>query len=501
VFTLAREHADTDAAWNAVGLAATAAYQAGDPDSINGVADVLTSLGPPRSAENEAASAWALAVTGHAPEAEALLRTIRPTVSSEPGLLHAGATAWLRDDTSDAIRLLGTARNASADPAIRAPSGGSMAVLGWAYFDAGRWDDALELIAGTGNDSAADINPAAGMLITAMIEAARGNTDQARELVLTALAADPEQSRVITARARHALGLCALADDDYPTAFEQLRQLFGEDGTPYHQHVSYLAAGDLALAAARADGGPEGREILKQIAEQHATAGSWPSPRLRQLLTRADSILADQSTPDAYPDDVLSDPTGEQWPFERAQLRLEYGQWLRRRRRINQAKEVLSVAHDTFRALASRPWAQRAATELRACGIAVPGAVARAPGLAALTPQQREIIELAAQGLSNREIAQRLHLSPRTVASHLHRSFPKLGITGRLQLHAVITPAERPGQSGQQWQAGQTGTGRGPFRQLPHRATAPEPSRVPRCSCLVASCLVAQSAGAIREES
>jgi DNA-binding CsgD family transcriptional regulator/tetratricopeptide (TPR) repeat protein len=453
---LAREHADNNAAWNALGLAATAAYQAGDPHSVQGVADVLAALSPATATESQAPRAWALAVASHGPEAEALLRNIRQAVSSEPGLEHAGATAWLRDQTSEAIRLLDTARNASADPAIRAASGGPLAALGWAYFDAGRWDDALKLMAGTGNEAAGDINPAAGTLVTATIEAARGNTAQARELVLNALAADPEQSRVITARARHALGLCAIADDDYLTAFEQLRQLFGNDGTPYHQHVSYLAAGDLALAAARGDCAPEGREVFKQIAALSATATTWPSPRLRQVLARADCVLADPSTPDAYPDDVLSDPAGEQWPFERAQLRLEYGQWLRRHRRINQAKQVLSAAHDTFRALESRPWANRAATELRACGIVVPGAVSRAAGLSALTPQQREIIELAAQGLTNREIAQRLHLSHRTVQSHLHRSFPKLGIAGRLQLNAVITPAEPPGQGG---------TGQDPFPQ------------------------------------
>jgi DNA-binding CsgD family transcriptional regulator len=443
VISLAREHvaAGNNAAWDALGLAAAAAYQAGDPDSLNGVADVLAALPPATTIDTKAPRAWTLTVTGHDLEAEAILRNIRQTVSGGPGLHHAGAAAWVRDQTSDAIRLLDAARNASADPAIRGASGGSLAALGWAYFDAGRWDDALELIAETGNDPAVDVTQAAGILVTATIEAARGNTAHARDLVLAALAADPEQSRVITARARHALGLCAIADGDYLTAFEQLRQLFGPDGTPYHKHVSYLAAGDLALAAARADCGQEGREIVKQIAELHASAASWPSARLRQLLTRADCVLADPSTPDAYADDVLSDPAGEQWPFERAQLRLEYGQWLRRRRRINHAKQVLSAAHDTFGALASRPWAYRAATELRACGITVPGALASAAGLDALTPQQREIVELAAQGLTNREIGLRLHLSPRTVASHLHRSFPKLGIAGRLQLNAVITPA------------------------------------------------------------
>ena len=454
LLSLARERVATDVpgdadatgAWDAVGLAATAAYQAGDPGNVEGVAQVLAMLPAVTAIDNQAARAWALAVTGHNREAEALLRTIRQTVFTEAGLHQAGATAWLCDQTPDAIRLLDAARNACADPGIRAASGGSLAALGWAYLDAGRWDDALELIAGTGQEAPGDITSAAGTLVTATIEAARGNTGRARDQVLAALAADPEHSRVITARARHALGLCALADDDYPTAYEQLRQLFGPEGTPYHPHVSYLAAGDLALAAVRADRGPDGRELFKQIAEQHAKTSSWPSPRLRQLLARADCILADGSTPDAYPDDVLSDPAGEQWPFERAQLCLEYGQWLRRHRRINQAKHVLRAAHDAFRALASRPWAHRAATELRACGIAVPDAVTGAAGVGALTPQQRAIIELAAQGLSNREIAQRLILSPRTIASHLYRSFPKLGIAGRSQLHAVIAAAAIPGQ-------------------------------------------------------
>ena len=140
---------------------------------------------------------------------------------------------------------------------------------------------------------------------------------------------------------------------------------------------------------------------------------------------------------------MLSDAAGEQWPFERAQFSLEYGQWLRRQRRINQAKETLSAAHDAFSAVGARPWADQAAAELRACGISVHGAVTSASGLSALTPQQREIIELAAQGLSNREIAQRLVLSPRTVASHLHRSFPKLGVSGRRQLHALVAAANK----------------------------------------------------------
>jgi DNA-binding NarL/FixJ family response regulator len=82
---------------------------------------------------------------------------------------------------------------------------------------------------------------------------------------------------------------------------------------------------------------------------------------------------------------------------------------------------------------------------LRACGIAVAENLADAPGLRELTPQQRQIIRLAATGLSNREIAQRLFLSPRTVSSHLYRSFPKLGVAGRYQLHGLLAEADNGG--------------------------------------------------------
>ncbi len=428
---LARETASHDpaAAWNALGLAATAAYQAGDPEGVRAVTDTLAKLPP----DGDEIRAWVLAVTGRAAEARVLLRRLRDTHSGS----HAGAAAWLLDQTAVALSLLHIARVTLDGRQTPAISGGPLAVLGWAYLDAGRWEDALGLTAETppGTDAASS----AATLVTATIEAVRGNTEHARTLIADALAADPDHSRLVTARARHALGLCSLADGDYLTAFDHLRHLFGDGGTPYHYHASYLAAGDLALAAARSGHRLEGREMLKQISAGLAA----PSPRLRQLLARADGILADPATPAAYPADALADPAGDQWPFERAQLQLELGEWLRRRRRINEAKPMLSAALNAFRALKARPWEHRSETELRACGIAVPGTLAGAAGLRELTPQQRQIIQLAAQGLSNREIAQRLFLSPRTVGSHLYRSFPKLGVAGRHQLHSLLLQAGR----------------------------------------------------------
>jgi DNA-binding CsgD family transcriptional regulator len=126
------------------------------------------------------------------------------------------------------------------------------------------------------------------------------------------------------------------------------------------------------------------------------------------------------------------------WPFERAQLQLDYGEWLRRQRRINDAKPVLSAALETFRRLGAVPWATRAEAELRACGVVSQAAPTNPDALDGLTAQQREIVILAGRGLTNTEIADRLFLSPRTVASHPYRSYPKLGIAGRHQIHDLI---------------------------------------------------------------
>ncbi len=428
------------AAWNALGLAATAAYQSGNPECLRAVAAAIAALPPAADDETQATRLWAMTVTGQAHEAGVLPRQLG---TSERALLHAGAAAWLADQTSHAIRLLRAARNALDDQQLRAASGGPLAPLGWAYLDAGRWDDALDLATEAGSLTGTGITSGTATLITATIEAARGDTEHSRALVAGALAADVEHGRLVTARARHALGLCALADGAYLTALGQLRQLFDDDGVPYHPHVSYLAIGDLALATARCGHRLDGRKMLKRINAALAEAGQPCTPRLRQLMSRADGILADPATPSAYSADVLNDRTGNQWPFECAQLDLESGEWLRRRRRINEAKPVLGAALEVFRALKAWPWERRAESELRACGIAVPRSLASASGLNGLTPQQRQIIRLAAEGLSNHEIAQRLYLSPRTVASHLYRSFPKLGIAGRHQLHGLIPAADQ----------------------------------------------------------
>ncbi|MEV4129027.1 AAA family ATPase [Nocardia sp. NPDC049707] len=117
-------------------------------------------------------------------------------------------------------------------------------------------------------------------------------------------------------------------------------------------------------------------------------------------------------------------------PLDQARTGLLYGEWLRRERCKTEARAMLRDALRTFEWLDARPWAERARAELRAAGATVAPA-ARSSAATQLTPQEFEVVRLAAKGATNKEIAARMLLSPKTVAHHLYRAFPKLGVTNR----------------------------------------------------------------------
>jgi DNA-binding CsgD family transcriptional regulator len=443
-------------AWDALGSAATVAYQSGAPASHQAVSrtlDLLERQGPPPPGRAPGVDVnvlrlWIRASADPIGSRDQLLPVLRQTAGSpidEPSLWRIGSAAWLLDEPSLAITLLQDAMQRLRAPGVRGTSGGSLTVLGWAYIDTGRWDDALDVAAeaaGMAEANHMDIVAASADVITATVLALRADSAAARRHAARALATvDPAECGLVAARARRALGVAALDDGSYLQAFSQLRGLFGDDGAPLHNYASYLGVADLAAAAVRADRRMEARDVI-----EHALSrlDGRASARLEQLIARARGILAGPDGAEAHFATALAGPAGDQWPFERAQLRLDYGEWLRRRRRINDAKPVLTQALATFRRLQARSWARRAQAELRASGVAVGDPPGEPDALRELTPQQRQIIRLASDGLTDREIGDRLFLSPRTVSSHLYRSYPKLGVASRHQLRDVIARAGTP---------------------------------------------------------
>lgn len=125
-------------------------------------------------------------------------------------------------------------------------------------------------------------------------------------------------------------------------------------------------------------------------------------------------------------------------PFERARTLLVYGQWLRREKRRTAARDRLQEALNVFDRLGARGWAQRAGNELRATGFTLDPVPGPRP-LAQLTPQEFQIVKLAAQGISNRDIGAQMFLSHRTVGYHLYKAFPKLGLASRHGLAALFS--------------------------------------------------------------
>jgi DNA-binding CsgD family transcriptional regulator len=271
--------------------------------------------------------------------------------------------------------------------------------------------------------------------VLAWVAAVRGDEDRCRELAADAIElADTHQIGSTMVLATWALGLLDLSLGHPDRALDRL--LDRDRGPLLNATTRILAVPDLVEAAVRAGRGnvdPAELGGLVDRFEQWAgcTGQAWAAAathRCRAMLTDAaadaESHLAEAAR--------LHEQAGPQHrPFERARTQLVYGEWLRRARRRGDARIQLTAAYETFEQLGARPWADRAGTELRATGRTV-----QRPDSAAvrLTPQELQVVRLVAQGGSNQDVAAQLFLSPRTVAYHLYKAFPKLGIVSRADL-------------------------------------------------------------------
>ena len=280
---------------------------------------------------------------------------------------------------------------------------------------------------------------ATGELALASARGLRGRAGDAdaiagrAERVYLAAGANPMLAQVQAAR-----GFAALGAGRYEDALAHLRRIFSPADASYHLHLRTFLVSEIALAAAHCGEHDRARRLLVAM-EERLTRTS--SPILRAGLFVARPLLAEPARVGQRYDEALADGL-TQWPLHRARLLLGYGAWLRRGRRISEARGPLHDAHETFTAIGAAHWAERAAQELRAAGELDP--VREAPAWERLTPQELQIAQLAAAGLTNRQIGERLFLSHRTVGLHLYHVFPKLGISSRAQLHTALAGVEPP---------------------------------------------------------
>ena len=272
-----------------------------------------------------------------------------------------------------------------------------------------------------------------------LVAAMRGDDRKAELMAARAeLVAEPVGANITMAFAQFGKVLAALATGRHGEAYASAHRLFEPGDSAYHPVISSWLIGDLAEAARHIDRLDAARARLAQV---EASVGDRPGTWVALELRHARALLADPADAGERFDEALAGDL-TRWPFQRARLQLAYGQWLRRQRRVAESRGVLRAARDTFDALGCAPWGEQARRELRASGER--SRRRRPEARDQLTAQELQIAQLAAGGLSNREIGQRLFLSHRTISTHLYRAFPKLGITSRAELNAALAPAAVP---------------------------------------------------------
>jgi DNA-binding NarL/FixJ family response regulator len=266
--------------------------------------------------------------------------------------------------------------------------------------------------------------------ILALIAAIQGREEACGSHATEALAhAIPRGLRLHAASASWALALLDLGLGRPAEALPRLEALTATSSGIKHPVIALLATPDLVEAAIRVGRTETVQATLAGFERwaEHATP-AWAlalAPRCRGLISAG--AVADHHFTQAL---RLHAKSGR--PFDRARTDLLYGEALRRARRRSEARIHLRAALETFEHLGAIPWAERARAELRASG-----ETTRPRDLSSmyqLTPQELQIVHFVGEGATNREVAAKLYLSPRTIDYHLRSIFAKLDISSRAEL-------------------------------------------------------------------
>ena len=301
----------------------------------------------------------------------------------------------------------------------------------------GRWSEAnataeetLRLAEDTGQREL----EAHALVWLALIAAWQGDDDRSRDSLARArsLTASRPMS-LVEDSSRWVLATIELGAGRAAAALAQLEPIS-------HPIVAALASLDRVEAAVAADRPELAQTWLEELREfAQAADVAWARARVAHCTA---AIVADPAQRETLYEAALREHDASSRPFERARTELAYGEFLRRHRRRVDAREHLRPALETFVALGARQWAERARAELRASGEHARSR--RADPEARLTPQEFQIARFVAQGLSNREVAAQLFLSPRTIDFHLRNVFAKLEIASRNELATLQLDSHAP---------------------------------------------------------
>ncbi|BBH69229.1 transcriptional regulator [Actinoplanes sp. OR16] len=351
-------------------------------------------------------------------------------------LIAAGSIAFLLDESPRAATELRAVWESSTSFDGPGTTFTPFPFLAIAMIDAGRWSEAAVLLNQAERAAGVRRIPLLKAVIPALRETLRALRHDGRRVPAArhdTMPPAPGGGSLLDGLHQRAAGLIALAGGDHDTAYRYFRRMFDEDGEPRHYLLGPRSLPQLALAAVKSGRESEAAAVLRRC---RIAAGPAPGSRMTMLLAHAAGLLGDSE------EDFLaavSEPERElSWPLEYAEAQLNYGLWLRSRRRFRAARPQLLAARDTFLRLGALAHADQAGRGLPAGLRPSDEPAAPAGAFTALTAQKQAIARMAAAGLSNREIAGRLHLSPRTIGSHLYRIYAEIGVGNRHQLRALI---------------------------------------------------------------
>lgn len=252
--------------------------------------------------------------------------------------------------------------------------------------------------------------------------------DEAEATVLIDAAARSGAARGegrITALIGYASALLYNGLGRYQAACEALRRVLDyEDLGLYGMNLA-----ELVEAGVRGDEPTLAAEALRQLDERATVSGTdWGLG----VLARSRALMCDDPAAEDHYVEAIERLGRTRIAVDLARAHLVYGEWLRREKRRGDARTQLRTAHEMFTGFGAQAFAQRSRRELQALGEKVSSRPAT--GGDVMTPQERQIAELAGAGLTNAEIGAQLFISAHTVEWHLRKVFAKLGIRSRREL-------------------------------------------------------------------
>ncbi|MFN0283948.1 MAG: ATP-binding protein [Kineosporiaceae bacterium] len=324
--------------------------------------------------------------------------------------------ARARDAGAPVTILYGLARRAAAE----------ISTGDWSTAAAGS-AEALDLARGTGRDPLGSL-PLAWLTLLAALRGDQPEFDRCRtEFDRPTRGRDVGLTSVVSRDVMlWARGVAAADTPD--AALHHLEQIT-------HAMVTNMSALDRIEVAARAGRADRVGEWADELATMADLTGA---PWAIASAAHGRALLADGSEAQSLFERALDAHARSPRRVDQARTELAFGEFLRRSRRRVDAREHLRAALDTFEDVGAERWATRARHELRASGETSRRRDSSTP--VDLTPQERHVAELVRQGLSNRDAAAQLFLSPRTIDFHLRNVFAKLAVSSRAELAALELP-------------------------------------------------------------